>query len=104
MTVSSEELRRALLRPYEPRWWEKSTWRWECAIALWVWAICIVVSNGDLLLLGWQDRLVEAWVLLKVGLLALAGLLLGMANEDLKSMEQSNETLREIIGKLQDGR
>ena len=53
---------------------------------------------------GWQDWLVVAWAFVKVGLLALAGLLLGIANEDLKSLEQSNETLREIIGKLQDGR
>jgi hypothetical protein len=104
MTVSREGLRRALLRPYAPRWWEKSTWRWECAIALWVWAICILVSNSDLSPIGWQDWLVVAWAFVKVGLLALAGLLLGIANEDLKSLEQSNETLREIIGKLQDGR
>jgi hypothetical protein len=79
--------------------------RWKCAIALWVWALCILFSNRDLdfdlLVIGWQEWLVIGWVFLKAGFLFYAGGLLIVVNEDLKHLEQSNETLWEIIGKLQ---
>jgi hypothetical protein len=78
--------------------------RWKCAIALWIWALCILLwdAKHNEPILDWQGWLVAGWDLLKVGLLGYAGLLLVIANEDLKNLEHSNETLHEIIGKLQE--
>ena len=80
--------------------------RWKCAIALWIWAFCILCWAAKNLepSFDWRGWLLSAWELARVGILAYAGLLLVMANDEIEQLEHSNKGLEQIIGQLQEER
>lgn len=101
MNISKTQLRRSLLAPPKPRWWDKFTWRWECAIALWVWAIGILVSNSDFSPFTWEEWLLVGWISLKVALLICSGVLLIVANEEVKRLQQNKEDLLQLFAQME---